>query len=904
MKNPVRLLKLVLCLCPLITALTFAAGESARLVNLSSRAMVGDGADVLIAGFNVGGSAPKDILIRALGPRLAQAGVSGALERLQVQVFDSSGKLLIGNERWPSILKAAFNQVGAAPLVDNSGDAAVRLTLPPGSYSAQVSGLGNPKGVSLVEVYEMDATSRLLNLSTRAKVEAGDGILISGLVVTGSGNRRLLLRASGPTLSPLGVAGALADPMLTLLDGKGAVVAENDNWGDGGKAAELTTVAQSAGAFPQGANSKDAALIADLAPGSYSIHVKGANGTSGVALLEVYDVTPAAATVPAAPQPSAPASTSGQSTPVPTNPSVPTASVPPVVTVGAYSEAALSWSQPAVSARLGPTFAELNPGAPDDRPTHPQRVSKMAPGFYSRINPYELGDAPATDGDYWSDTGQVGYVPNDPATDPGLDRVQLYAYYSKVFAISPRFDTASSKTHSDLQTREPNYVKINGTAPMQPVAMVRSYGMQQNEQLTVYRDGLFAVNGMQTSRAGSERPYPGFKFPANKVPRAIAVTTSNEFALVVVWDTDRNQGQVAVVALEAKFLPFHTWPYMGLPNQGSFSDFKLLGYVDLPMKSPNAISAGSNGLWGGPSSTDNKVLSQIHLDDDGHRKLVYDGDWQSVVAKNGYAMVSSTEDNQAVILDLTPLFTYMRENYLKSAASFAATVAARGPGENQFPQTFSVNASIKPTIVWQANVTQPTAVLAGFKMDRWTKDRFKGYIASRDGTIHIIDTSSLMARYSWHTRGELKEIGTFKVGRNPVNMVFARRGDPSLPLIPYLPSGEQREADPYNNLFYVACRGDRSVEAVVTWEGQGAVYRRIRDSRMGDPVAVSTAVRGNIVTVADYAGKKILSFRVGTLLDARNKKSYAPLEAAYDYEFAGELPLAGSPFMVNSANLN
>jgi hypothetical protein len=330
----------------------------------------------------------------------------------------------------------------------------------------------------------------------------------------------------------------------------------------------------------------------------------------------------------------------------------------------------------------------------------------------------------------------------------------------------------------------------------------------------------------------------------------------------------------------------------------------LLGYIDLPMASPNAISAGSNGLWTGPSSTDNRVLSQIKLADDGHRKLIYDGAWQSVVAKNGYVIVSSTDDNKAVILDLTPLFTYMRESYLKSAEGYAATVAARGPGDSQFPQTFAVNPTSRPTIVWQAAVTQPTAVLAGFKLDRWTKDRYKGYIATRSGTIHIVDTSPLMARYSWETRGEVKEIGTFNVGRNPVSMAFARRGESGLPLIPYLASGEQRQSDPYNNLFYVACRGDRSVEAVVTWGGEGAVYRRIRDTRMGDPVAVSTAVRGNIVTVADYLGKKILSFRVGTLIDARNDKTYAPLEAAYDYEFSGELPLAGSPFMVNSANLN
>jgi hypothetical protein len=105
-------------------------------------------------------------------------------------------------------------------------------------------------------------------------------------------------------------------------------------------------------------------------------------------------------------------------------------------------------------------------------------------------------------------------------------------------------------------------------------------------------------------------------------------------------------------------------------------------------------------------------------------------------------------------------------------------------------------------------------------------------------------------------------------------------------------------------MFYVACRGERSVDAVVTWQGQGQLYRRIRDSRMGDPVAVSVAVRGNILSVADFAGKKLLNFRIGNIHDGRNNKDYPPGDPAYPYELGGEMPLLGSPFLVNTANLN
>jgi hypothetical protein len=585
--------------------------------------------------------------------------------------------------------------------------------------------------------------------------------------------------------------------------------------------------------------------------------------------------------------------------------SVPAASGSETSRSSHYSADALSWSVASVSARFGPTFEQLHPGAPEDRPTHESRPPRMAKGFFIRINPYELGDAPGPDNDYWSDSGQVGYIPDDPATDPGLDRIQTFAYYNRVFATSPRLDRASGRPHPDAQTRESYYVKLNGGPLLQPIALVRGYGMQQNEALVLYRDGLLAVAGTQTSRAGSERPYPGFKFPANKVARAIAITTSNEFALVTVWDTERHQGQLAVVALEGKYLKFHTWPYMALPNQGSFSEFKLLGYVDLPMASPNSVAAASNGLWSGPSSTGNRVLSKINLAEEADRKLIYDGAWQSVVAKGGYAIVASTEDGKVAIVDLTPLFAYARESYLKSTETFQRTLAARGSGPGDFPQTFDQMPSAVPRIVWQATIPKPTAVLAGLKIGRWSADRYKAYVATQEGKIHVIDTSSLMVRASTESKGELKEIGQFYVGRNPVSLTFARYGEGELPLLPKDGKGVQRAPDPLNNLFYVACRGERDVAAVVTWQGEGKVYRRIRDSRMGDPVAVSVAVRGNIVTVADFLGKKILSFRIGTLKDARNKKSYPPLgDGTAQYEFSGELPLTGSPFLVSSTNVN
>jgi len=569
-----------------------------------------------------------------------------------------------------------------------------------------------------------------------------------------------------------------------------------------------------------------------------------------------------------------------------------------------YGQLALSYDKATMEMRMGPSFLDLSPNATDDRPTLYRPKSYTRTSGYIRTNPYELGSSPVTDSDYWSESGQVGYVP-DSASDPGLDRVQLYAYYDRVFAISPRLDWASGKPHPDPQTRESYYSTLFGEAPKYPIAMARNYGMQCNEALVIYRDGYLGVAGTQTSRTSAERPYPGFVFPENKVPTDIAITTGNEFALVTIWDITAKKGQLAVLALEAKYLPFHTWPYMGLPNQGSWSAFKLLGYVDLPMKMPTSVSAASNGWWSGPSQTGGKVLSQINLANDSDRKNVYSGAWNGVVATKGYAVVGSKYDNKVALVDLAPLFSYMRESYLSSATNYKATLAARGTAANKFPQAFSAKPSITPKVVWESTVAKPNAVLAGIRMDRWTKDYYKAYVASENGTISIIDTTPLMRRNSWERLGSLRIAGTFNVGRNPVSMCFTRRGDSNLPLLPKLSNGSQAKADPLNNLLYIAVRGDRKVVAAVTFEGKGSVYRTIKDKRMGDPVAVSTAIRGPILSVADFRGKKLISFRVGKITDSRNNKVYgcgADGKAAFEY--AGDVPLAGHPFLINSTNVN
>jgi arabinan endo-1,5-alpha-L-arabinosidase len=286
------------------------AGDPGRLVNLSCRAQVGTGANVLITGFVVGGSGAagsQSVLVRASGPAIAAApfNVPGTLADplLQVEAFEGAGGSIpvASNNGWggsAAISNAAIS-VGAFAWADaSSKDSAVLAALPAGPYTAEVSGADGGTGVALAEVYDTtpagsrtSATPRLVNLSARVAVGTGGGELIAGFVVGGSTARTVLVRASGPAIAaaPFNVPGTLADPQLTLNNLRtGTVVAANASWGGD---PEIAAAAASVGAFgwsdPAG---RDSAILVTLPPGNYTANVSGAAGDTGVALVEVYEV--------------------------------------------------------------------------------------------------------------------------------------------------------------------------------------------------------------------------------------------------------------------------------------------------------------------------------------------------------------------------------------------------------------------------------------------------------------------------------------------------------------------------------------------------------------------------------------------------------------------------------------
>ncbi|MBI5689643.1 MAG: PD40 domain-containing protein [Verrucomicrobia bacterium] len=268
------------------------------LKNLSTRGQVGAGGNILIAGFVVAGDTPKQVLIRAIGPSLTAFGVTGALTDPQLQLFSGNTQTAF-NDNWggAAAISTASNQVGAFALNPTSRDAAILATLPPGSYTAQVSGVGGATGVALVELYDVDtlrpfSAQKVTNVATRGVVGSGQAQLIAGFVVSGNTAKKVLIRAVGPTLgaAPFNVGGVLADPQLRLLQGADRVVRDNDNWETGNDAALINEASARVGAFPLNPGSRDAAILINLPPGSYSAQVTGPGTTTGVALVEVYEV--------------------------------------------------------------------------------------------------------------------------------------------------------------------------------------------------------------------------------------------------------------------------------------------------------------------------------------------------------------------------------------------------------------------------------------------------------------------------------------------------------------------------------------------------------------------------------------------------------------------------------------
>jgi hypothetical protein len=271
------------------------------LGNISTRSFVQTGDNVMIGGFIVQGTKSKTVLLRAIGPELDQYGITNPLCDPTLELRDANGTLIASNDNWQTTIIGgiiisdqvqAIQNTGLAP--GDSRESAIIADLPPGRYTAIVRGVNNTVGVALVEAYDLNPIlhSLLGNISTRSFVETGNDVMIGGFIVQGTQPTNVIIRAIGPELGQYGVPDFLANPTLELYNGNGTLIGRNDDWQHtiiGGIITQNQVQdIRNSGHAPTDPN--ESAIIANLRPGNYTAVVRGANGTTGVALVEVYDL--------------------------------------------------------------------------------------------------------------------------------------------------------------------------------------------------------------------------------------------------------------------------------------------------------------------------------------------------------------------------------------------------------------------------------------------------------------------------------------------------------------------------------------------------------------------------------------------------------------------------------------
>ena len=250
-------------------------------VNISTRLLVGTGANVLIGGLIIQGNAPKAVIIRAIGP---STGIPGALQDPTLELHDSAGHVVF-NDNWRTTQEQIIRDTGIPPADDR--ESAIVIALDPGNYTAIVAGKNGTTGIALVEVFDLgtatfDTTiqARLAEISTRGNVLTGDNVMIGGFIVAGV-TTRVLVRAIGPSLTAFGIGNALQDTTLELHNSSGTTIRANDDWRSDQEQAIIDTMAPPT-------DNRESAIVDNLIPGNYTAIVRGKGNATGVALVEVY----------------------------------------------------------------------------------------------------------------------------------------------------------------------------------------------------------------------------------------------------------------------------------------------------------------------------------------------------------------------------------------------------------------------------------------------------------------------------------------------------------------------------------------------------------------------------------------------------------------------------------------
>jgi hypothetical protein len=262
------------------------------LRNLSTRALIGTGENVLIGGFIIQGSQPATVILRGIGFSLRAVGITNPLSDPMITVYDGSHRVIATNDDWISGTNA---ETIASYRLDpsNSLESALYLTLNPGPYSVVMESFSDAEhpaetAVGLIELYDLHLSpSKAGNISSRGQILTGQNILIAGFIVGGTPSKQVVVRGIGPSLATAGIAKPLADPTIELRNANGALLQSNNNWQQQNPNAQAISDHHLAPTEP-----RESALLATLAPGSYTAILRGVANDTGTALVEVYDISP------------------------------------------------------------------------------------------------------------------------------------------------------------------------------------------------------------------------------------------------------------------------------------------------------------------------------------------------------------------------------------------------------------------------------------------------------------------------------------------------------------------------------------------------------------------------------------------------------------------------------------
>jgi hypothetical protein len=240
----------------------------------------------MIAGFIISGNSSKALILRGIGPSLLAFGISDALLDPVLDLRGSNGSLILSNDNWRDTQASQIEGTVYQPTDDR--ESVIAATLPPGAYTAALTGKNNTIGIGLVEVYDNNqaTNSQLANISTRGFVQTGNNVMIGGFILGGSpNNTRVALRGIGPSLAQFGLNPVLADPTLELHDGNGTTLVTNDDW-----QSDPVSAAQLSAAGLGLSDSKESGIFISLPPGAFTAILAGRDGGTGIGLVELYNV--------------------------------------------------------------------------------------------------------------------------------------------------------------------------------------------------------------------------------------------------------------------------------------------------------------------------------------------------------------------------------------------------------------------------------------------------------------------------------------------------------------------------------------------------------------------------------------------------------------------------------------